>query len=52
MRSTTLHVPFAEREGSAGFGLGLAIVQSLCDRRAIAPTIVHDADGTEACIAL
>lgn len=48
----TLHAPFAKREGSAGFGLGLTIVQRVCDRHAIALTIVHDADGTEARIAL
>ncbi|MCR6702092.1 MAG: HAMP domain-containing histidine kinase [Dokdonella sp.] len=47
-----LHVPFTRREGSAGFGLGLAIVQRLCDRHAIGLTIVHDADGTEARVAL
>lgn len=48
----TLYSPFTKREGSAGFGLGLAIVQRLCDRHAIALTIVHDADGTEARVAL
>ncbi|HUD40831.1 MAG TPA: HAMP domain-containing sensor histidine kinase [Dokdonella sp.] len=47
-----LHQPFTKREGSAGFGLGLAIVQRLCDRHGIALAIVHDADGTQARIGL
>ncbi|MBW8810989.1 MAG: HAMP domain-containing histidine kinase, partial [Lysobacter sp.] len=29
---TTLHRPFQRREGSAGLGLGLAIVRRLCER--------------------
>lgn len=48
----TLHQPFTKREGSAGFGLGLAIVQRLCDRNGIALAIDHDADGTQARIGL
>jgi signal transduction histidine kinase len=42
--------PFRKREGSAGFGLGLAIVQRLCDRYAIEMRIDHDETGTVASI--
>lgn len=36
--------PFRKREGSAGFGLGLAIVRRLCDRYGVELTI-DEADG-------
>lgn len=42
--------PFRKREGSAGFGLGLAIVQRLCDRYAIEMRIDHEESGTVATI--
>jgi signal transduction histidine kinase len=48
---TQLHKPFRKREGSAGFGLGLAIVQRLCDRYAIDMRIDHNESGTVASLA-
>ncbi len=43
-----LHQPFRKRHGSAGFGLGLAIVQRLCDRYAIEMRIDHQESCTVA----
>jgi signal transduction histidine kinase len=46
-----LHQPFRKREGSAGFGLGLAIVRRLCDRYAIEMRIDHQESSTVASLA-
>ena len=48
----SLHQPFRKREGSSGFGLGLAIVQRLCDRYAIDLLIEHDADATRTVVGI
>jgi signal transduction histidine kinase len=39
-----VHQPFARREGSAGFGLGLGIVRRLCDRHGLSLSFETD-DG-------
>lgn len=44
--------PFARREGSSGFGLGLAIVRRLCERYAVDLHIEHSGDQATASIAL
>ncbi|MGH8077311.1 MAG: sensor histidine kinase [Lysobacter sp.] len=47
-----LHQPFSKREGSDGFGLGLAIVRRLCDRYAIDLRIESVEDKAIASIAM
>lgn len=44
--------PFARREGSSGFGLGLAIVRRLCERYGVDLHIEHTGDRATASIAL
>jgi len=43
----TLREPFVRREGSAGFGLGLAIVQRVCDQYGLLLMFKSDAERTE-----
>jgi signal transduction histidine kinase len=42
----TLHEPFSRREGSAGFGLGLAIVRRLCSQHGMLLEFRHDDEMT------